>query len=1200
MSVARGILPSVIRVCTSHRTEVLLDAFVQHLADERARQGSLAPVRVVVPNGNVETFLRLKVAEHCGIAANLETTFLRKFLVHLAEGAVPNARVANAAHVEGHLLALLHDDASLAEPSLAHVRAYLASAGADRDARDARDRRRCQLAAVLAQLFDEYAGSRPAMLADWASDAKFPPLPAGERPPTSASAGEGSDLATWQRTLWRAIFGSNGRLAKQASATGVRTLPLDKLWDEALAKTPAPFAGQTVHVFGLSYIASAYHRMLATLARAATVHIYTLNPCRETEDELGARPDPSDPSWPDPFGLEREPQPVLRRWARPGRENLRLLAACENATVDARFPNTAGATLLHRLQSDIVNRRLPDAVHDEVDASLRVLPCPSLRRELEVVAAEIWDVARRDPSLRLCDVAVIVPEASKELYLAQLSAVFGESCDLPHSVADLPTASAHRVAEAIELLLHLPFSTFTRKDFLPLVTHPCLMARFPKAAPETWRELTHALGIVRGADRGDLAGSYITRDLFTWDQGLRRMVLGALCDGAGADDADAITLGGEAYLPGPPMDSANEECLGFGLLVRSLIADARFAAGGATTPERPLGDWLDFMRGLVASYVVLDQDDVAGRGVVAQFLAELENLSDTGLGDQPVSYRVAAELGKRALTATPASRGHYLASGVTVASFVPMRAIPFRAVFVLGLGQDAFPRPAGRHELDLRAGSRQAGDVDRREQDLYMFLETLLSARDQVVLSYVARDEITGDDLPSSPVLLELRSMLAQGYLAPAQLAVLFGDDIKQRAPLRRFDDSDRRRAVLPAAEAEHQAKVLGARLSKGEPRARPAPAAIVRAPAASADPRATVVVPLSTLRRFLEDPLQGSARFRLGLRDDDERAPADVEDEPFDMDKRGASYLVRASMTDALVAAQAAPPWQDLLAAYQRRSNHAELAGQCPTGLFRSVGTQIELELLRAWHEELPKILGQRHADCRVVRLTPHAHQPSVRRERSGVVYGPAPTFTIPLPGAADGPGLVVRVGGQTGLCAGLENAGDATLTFTCRAGISGKDMVREELGAFLDYVVLTAASAEPARPGHRSAVFFSKDGHGKLRTLGFRPLERERARDYLARLCADLLTGGLDAEGTATGVHPYLLPHEAVFESQRKSMPMVDAIDDLCSGAEGDDAHFSSLRGPVPRVLERYTPPTAGDAEHMVQARFGLFFELAQEEGA
>src|ERR1700690_2272353 len=118
-SQAQGILRAVIYVATSHRTEVLLEAFVERLVDERGREGPLGPIRVVGPNRNVETFLRLKIAEHCGVAANLETTFLRKFLARLAEGAVADARVASAEHVEGHLLALLHDEGELAEPSLA-------------------------------------------------------------------------------------------------------------------------------------------------------------------------------------------------------------------------------------------------------------------------------------------------------------------------------------------------------------------------------------------------------------------------------------------------------------------------------------------------------------------------------------------------------------------------------------------------------------------------------------------------------------------------------------------------------------------------------------------------------------------------------------------------------------------------------------------------------------------------------------------------------------------------------------------------------------------------------------------------------------------------------------------------------------------------------------------------------------------------
>ena len=145
---------------------------------------------------------------------------------------------------------------------------------------------------------------------------------------------------------------------------------------------------------------------------------------------------------------------------------------------------------------------------------------------------------------------------------------------------------------------------------------------------------------------------------------------------------------------------------------------------------------------------------------------------------------------------------------------------------------------------------------------------------------------------------------------------------------------------------------------------------------------------------------------------------------------------------------------------------------------------------------------------------------------------------------------------------------------------------------------MVLAAAGGEAACPGHRGALFYSRDGQGKVHTLGFRPLERERARGYLARLCADLLTGALDVNGAATGVHPYLLPHEAVLASQRKKTSLLDEIDELCSEADGKDRSMSSLQGPVPRVFDRYAPPTAPEAESMARSRFGLFFELARQE--
>ena len=92
-----------------------------------------------------------------------------------------------------------------------------------------------------------------------------------------------------------------------------------------------------------------------------------------------------------------------------------------------------------------------------------------------------------------------------------------------------------------------------------------------------------------------------------------------------------------------------------------------------------------------------------------------------------------------------------------------MRSLPFRVVFLCGLGEGRFPAVDGPNPLDLTLASRQAGDVSPRERDKYLFLETLVCARERLYLSYVARDAQTGDELAPSTVVHELMRHLHRG-----------------------------------------------------------------------------------------------------------------------------------------------------------------------------------------------------------------------------------------------------------------------------------------------------------------------------------------------------------------------------------------------------------------------------------------------------
>jgi len=219
----------MIRLVYSNRTEELLAELAARVRAQQARDGALVPVRVVVPNTSVEDYVRQGVAREAGIAANLDTSLLTRFVAEVA--CPPDARVADAEALESMALALLLDDALLAEPDLAPVRAYLRAAG---DAAGAVDVRRVQLAGRLGRIFEEYTYSRAEMLVSWRRG--------------TTMDGKHAETERWQRRLWLGIFGEDGI----APARSPRVVPLP---DAVEALEPRPGAPRTVHVFGFAHVA---------------------------------------------------------------------------------------------------------------------------------------------------------------------------------------------------------------------------------------------------------------------------------------------------------------------------------------------------------------------------------------------------------------------------------------------------------------------------------------------------------------------------------------------------------------------------------------------------------------------------------------------------------------------------------------------------------------------------------------------------------------------------------------------------------------------------------------------------------------------------------------------------------------------------------------------------------------------------------
>ncbi len=1323
----------------SNKTERLLDKLAGSLRERKlAGADPLEPVELVVPNRNMETWVRLGLAQSTGIAANLNFRRVERFFGDIAAQASHNSlRLADLDTVEAAILAVLIDEKMMLEPNLAPVHYYLHSvenadpekplpSGMEKvlpgtmgeqnpgllnrsvfDAYllpDGKAIRQVQLASRMAYLFQEYSLSRPEMIARWRDRGNNPSMKTAESgaglkralPFSDPAAADPSaaSVANWQQALWQLVFGPHGVLDKNPPPGGGRWETLDLLaLDNNLFKSLAANKLPPLYIFGVSYMARLFQVLFARLGEVLPLKIYTLNPCAEfwedveTDRELFSRlegekekfsrrswKNGNEPESEDPFSLAETDNPGLRYWGRPGREHMKLLGELTDCDFHSAFedPFLTGKTLLQILQRDILLREperiiktCNDAHNKEIantltretvdplppDPSLQIIAAPSVRREVEWVADEIWRLMRDDKSgrekspLRFNDIAIIVNSSQRDLYLPQIETAFSANHNLPCSISDLPGSASSGLIEAMSLLLKLPFGRFSRTELLSLLEHPALLGNFKEIAPGEQTRLADKLGIIFGADKGDHVNTYIDEDVFNWDQGIKRLALGAFMTGAKSGDNRYFAAASSRLLPAETPETELKGAAWFGLLIRSLIADSRYVR----TEQLTLSDWADFYARQLDTYLCSPENPA--RRERLRLLSALSRLDRMDLG-KPVSGRAAAELALRSLESLEGARGQYLAEGVVVSSFLPMRAIPFRNVFILGLGEGQFPAPGRRDALDLRSARRRSGDVDPSERDRYMFLETLLCSRDRLYISYVRRDEQTGDTLQPSAVVQELLHMLKTGYLGEEGIK-----KITLKPPLRRYlEPSVFTESINDEAKREAQvysiATTLQDRLEKDEAKSikplqnnipaniaindllnqlpdretRDKLARMLALPAGisgSTDPKVFPLLErapdkehaaphnltISSIRRFLECPMQGWASSVLGLSEDEEDL-FDREEEDFELDKPLETGLLRSVFLDAL--SGNINPFR----LYRERSERLRLEGRLPVG---SLGQALERKH-RSIFEEWAALLKLSLPDQNQEPWDLSTGQLFSKRFRLGrsADQSPAEIILDPLNvklNLTDEPGHVstvsARVSGLTG-----NMLSEAPIFIILQPGkppqpntdSARSRIFRTMLRGLVDLYTLASAGEISNGSAEISLLYASGRGEAAEFRLSCRVPSMDDATAWITERAAELL-------GPA---HDYLLPCEAIFlehlkragereegvkkkgvkkiffnPEKKAAGPNGDALRSLVYSMAADERwFFSSTWGPVPDP-RHYEPPPAQEASAIAEKRFGLLFK-------
>ncbi|MGI3779529.1 MAG: exodeoxyribonuclease V subunit gamma, partial [Janthinobacterium lividum] len=774
---------------------------------------------------------------------------------------------------------------------------------------DPRRSRRWSTARRLAGLFARYAADRPAMLEGWAAGRDLGP----DLEPLAPDR-------TWQPELWRRLRDHIGgpdpvaRLREDVQRLRTGT-------DPSTGSGHGLVLPERLSVFGATRLDPRHLDVLLALAERRDVHLWLPHPSPAAWEQVARTTWPAAPSLlplrtADPT-TRAVRHPLLAYLGRDLRElqvRLRAGAQAAGATVlDEHHPvsDVGATTLLGRLHADVAADRAPTGDHalTDDDRSVQVHACAGPHRQVEVLREVLLGLLADDETLQPRDVVVMCPDV--ETYAPLIAATFGLDTDevvaehpghrLRVRLADRSLGQLNPVLATVVRLLDLADARVTRSALLDLAAAAPVATRFRLGEDELERlhELLPQTGVRWGLDaahraRFGMAGFAQN----TWAAGLDRLLLGVAMD-----ESDARFIGTVL-----PLDDVASDDVGLVGRLAELVSRVRGLSDACASPKT-LPDWLTLCREVVEQ---LTDVRPADRWQHAHAYGELARLEERA-GDAALASTLSlTEV--RALLADAlrgrAGRANFRTGTLTVASLLPMRAVPHRVVCLLGMDDGVFPRRTAPDGDDLTASRRRIGDPDPRGEDRQLFLDAVCSARDTLVVLHSAVDPRNGTALrPAVPVEALLETLDATARTDDGRPV---REHLRVDHPLQPFGPAN---FSVPQERTSEPfsfdtAALRGARAQRRSPLPAPTPYAGVVLDPLPAD-RA---VEVTELYRFFHHPVRALLRARAGL---SERGRDDLDDEqiPVELDGLGrwavGERMLQAHLRGADLDVLAAAEWR-------------------------------------------------------------------------------------------------------------------------------------------------------------------------------------------------------------------------------------------------------------------------------------------------
>ncbi|CRK85947.1 RecBCD enzyme subunit RecC [Candidatus Providencia siddallii] len=716
---------------------------------------------ILIQNFGFSQWLQIELAKQLGVVLNIDYQLPSMFIWNMFHNVllnIPKKNYYTKQNIKWTLLSLLPKIINQNEFKL--IKYYIQE--------NNNNTKIYQISNKLANLFEKYLIFRPELIKHWENDKLI--------------HGLGNDQL-WTKKLWqKIIFCINKSTKKPQHIANLYKIFIDSI---SKSQTLNKFLPKRIFIFGISSLPPIYIQILNSISKHTNIYLMFVNPCRYylnylNEISLINRLNQQknfnskfNKNSCESFNYKKNINTnnnLLNSCSKIGYEYLYLIFKIKNLIDVSNFIDTNKLTLLENLKQDILdsknNIEFKTTIYNHknnknkrfinsLDKTITFHSCHSIQREIEILHDNLLSIFEENKSISPKDVLIMTPNI--ENYVPYINAIFNNikhSKYIPFSISDRKILQTNPILKTFLMLLNLPESRFSKNQVFLLLEDASISAKFNFNENDLnlLYSIVEKYGIRWGLDNDnfyELKLPNIKQN--SWKSGLKRML------------SDYNLNGRDKFLKNILPNEKHNETIHKLIYKLTVFIDTLRKWKKILNEEHIITEWKNICQKLINDFFLIN---ITNENIIIFLIKQLHKITNTAIYfgyKTPIKIHIIHD---ELLTYFNKKKIYqdFLTGGVNFCTFTSTRSIPFKVIGMLGMNDTSFPRKENQINFDLTRKNIVIGDIISQNKDRYFFLETLISTKNILYISYIGRSIYDNKQNNPSILIEELLDYICHNF----------------------------------------------------------------------------------------------------------------------------------------------------------------------------------------------------------------------------------------------------------------------------------------------------------------------------------------------------------------------------------------------------------------------------------------------------